>query len=64
MRREIENYVKKCRSCQVNKLLKPRKEDPMEITTTAEVPFDRCSLDIVGPMPQTEKGNIYSDIPG
>jgi hypothetical protein len=59
MRREIENYVKKCRSCQVNKLLKPRKKAPMEITTTAEVPFERCSLDILGPMPETEQGNRY-----
>ena len=46
MRREIEDYVKKCQSCQVNKSLKPRKKAPMEITTTADNPFDRCSLDI------------------
>jgi hypothetical protein len=39
MKREIENYVKKCRRSQVNKLLKPRKKAPMEITTTAEDPF-------------------------
>jgi hypothetical protein len=57
MKREIENYVKKCRSCQVNKPLKPRKKALMEITTKAEVPFERCSLDIVGPMPETEKGS-------
>jgi transposase InsO family protein len=59
MRREIEDYVKKCQSCQVNKLLKPRKKAPMEITTTAVSPFERCSLDIVGPLPETEKGNKY-----
>jgi hypothetical protein len=60
-RREIENYVRKCRSCQVNKLLKPVKEAPMDITTIAEVPFERCSLDItrIGPMPETEQGNRY-----
>lgn len=59
MRQEFEEYVKRCRSCQLNKLLKPRKKAPMEITTTAEFPFERRTLDIVGPMPETEKGNKY-----
>ena len=35
MRREIEQYVKWCKSCQVNKNLSPRRKAPMEITTTA-----------------------------
>lgn len=59
MRQEIEEYVKKCRSCKLNKVLKPRKKAPMEITTTAGLPFERCSLDIVGPLPVTQKGNKY-----
>jgi hypothetical protein len=53
MRREVEEYVKKCRSCQVNKMLAPKHKAPMEITTTAEHPFDKCYLDIVGPLPVT-----------
>jgi transposase InsO family protein len=31
----------------------------MEITTTAESPFEKCCLDIVGPIPETQKGNRY-----
>jgi hypothetical protein len=31
----------------------------MEITTTVESSFERCSLDIEGPLPETEKGNRY-----
>jgi hypothetical protein len=31
----------------------------MEITTTAEHPFEKCSLDIVGPLPETTNGNKY-----
>jgi hypothetical protein len=31
----------------------------MEITTTDYHPFDKCCLDIVGPLPETEKGNKY-----
>jgi hypothetical protein len=35
MRQEIEDYVKQCKSCQVNKVLDPWGKAPMEITTTA-----------------------------
>jgi hypothetical protein len=59
MKKEIEEYIRKCRSCQVNKLLGPKGRAPMEITTTAEHPFEKCSLDIVGPLPETNRGNNY-----
>jgi hypothetical protein len=59
MKREIEEYVKRCKICQTNKLLGPKTKAPMEITTTAEHPFEKCSLDIVGPLPETAKGNKY-----
>jgi hypothetical protein len=59
MRREIEAYVKQCKICQVNKSLTPRHKEPMEITTTAEQPFEKCYLDVVGPLPVTQKSNKY-----
>jgi transposase InsO family protein len=31
----------------------------MKITTTAKHPFEKCSLDIVGPLPESTKGNRY-----
>jgi transposase InsO family protein len=31
----------------------------MEITTTAKKPFERCALDIVGPLTETTMGNKY-----
>ena len=36
MRREVEEYVKYCRSYQVNKILTPKHKAPMEVTTTSE----------------------------
>ena len=36
MRLEIEDYIKKCKSSQINKLLGPKNKAPMEITTTAD----------------------------
>jgi len=58
MRREVEEYVKQCRSFQVNKVLNPKHKAPMEMTT-AEHPFDKCYLDIVGPLPVTQGNNKY-----
>ena len=59
MKREIEKYVRRCKSCQTNKSLGPCSRAPMEITTTARRPFKRCALDIVGPTGVTNKGNRY-----
>ena len=59
MKREIEEYVRKCKSCQTNKTLGSHRKVPMEITTTASKPFEKCSLDIVGPLPETQNGNKY-----
>jgi hypothetical protein len=60
MKREIENYIKQCKSCQVNKILRPRGKVPMEITTTAHQPFEKCCLDIVGPLQEhREEINTY-----
>ena len=59
MKRGIENYVKKCRICQINKNLGPRHRAPMEITNTARKPFEKCAIGIVGPTTVTNKGNRY-----
>jgi hypothetical protein len=59
MRREVEEYVKQCKSCQINKILTPKHKAPMEITTTAESPFEKCFLNIVGPLPVMLEGNKY-----
>lgn len=59
MKQEIEEYVKQCKSCQMNKTLGPRGKAPMEITTTASRPFEKCCIDIVGPLTETQSGNKY-----
>jgi hypothetical protein len=59
MRCEVEEYVKQCSSCQVNKILTPKHKAPMEITTTAKHRFDKCYLDIVGSLPVTQGNNKY-----
>jgi hypothetical protein len=59
MRKELEEYIRKCAKCQINKTLRPQGKAPMEITTTAKRPFQRCALDIVGPLTETASGNIF-----
>ena len=59
MKRDVEKYVRRCKSCQLNKNLSPRRKAPMEITTAARQPFERCALDIVGPTDETNAGNRY-----
>ena len=59
MKEEIEAYVKHCKSCQINKVLTPRRKIPMEITTTAERPFEKCYMDVLGPLPVIQGNNIY-----
>jgi transposase InsO family protein len=59
LKREVEGYVRKCPSSQVNKTLGSRHKAPMEITTTARKPFESCAIDIVGPTTETSKGNRY-----
>lgn len=52
MRSEIEDYIKNCKLCQSNKALRKINKAPMQITTTSTRPFERISLDIVGPLPE------------
>jgi Integrase core domain. len=59
MRRDIEEYMKQCKSCQMNKTLKPKKKAPMEITSTASHPFDKRYLDVVGPLLRSATGSRY-----
>jgi hypothetical protein len=59
MRREVEEYVKRCKSCQTNKILTPRNKVPMQVTTTAERSFEKCYMDVVGPLPVTTQGHKY-----
>jgi transposase InsO family protein len=59
MREEIEEYIKKCTKCQLNKTLRPKKKAPMQITTTAGHPFEKYAVDVGGPMTETMSGNRY-----
>ena len=58
MAKDVEEYIRKCEFCQKNKLSRKIKM-PLVITDTPEKPFEKCALDIVGPLTVTESGNKY-----
>jgi hypothetical protein len=45
--------------CQLNKVFRSKMKARLEVTTTATYPFEKCSLDIVGPLVESESGNKY-----
>ncbi|KAK9300543.1 hypothetical protein QLX08_006868 [Tetragonisca angustula] len=59
MKKDIRAYVKACLLCQINKTNFKLTKQPIEITTTADQPFERLALDVVGPLPLTETGNKF-----
>jgi transposase InsO family protein len=59
MKQDIQEFIKKCRECQLKKLTRVKTKQPMIITDTPGTAFDKVSLDIVGPFPITNNGNKY-----
>lgn len=59
MLNDVKNYIKQCQSCQINKTSRITYKSPMEITSTSSKPFEKLSMDIVGPLPLTEDGHKY-----
>lgn len=59
LKADVQKYVKHCRKCQENKLVRVKTKQPMLITDTPAAPFDKIQIDIVGPLPVTPRGNKY-----
>ena len=59
MRNEIREYVKTCETCQKRKLTRIKTKMPMRITDTPSRSFEKVQIDLVGPLPLTESGNLY-----
>jgi hypothetical protein len=59
MKQELEEYIKRCDICQTNKITHNKSKLPMKVTTTPQVVWDKCAVDIVGPLNQTAEGHKY-----
>lgn len=58
MIKDIDKYIKKCKSCQINKHFRGTKV-PLAVTSTSSRVFEKAHLDIVGPIPESESGNCF-----
>lgn len=58
MMKDIDEYIRKCGKCQKNKTTKYTRQN-LCITDTAQRPFAKCYLDIVGPVMMSNSGNKY-----
>ncbi len=59
VKQDIQNYVKSCTSCQINKIDRHPSKNQMQITTTSSRPFQKISIEIVEPLHITETGNHF-----
>lgn len=59
MMRDVATFTNSCLQCQQNKVTRHVKL-PMCITDTPGRPFEKISIDTIGPLPITENGNIYA----
>lgn len=59
MKNDITEIVNACEECKLNKHVRQKSKLPLVITDTASEPFQKISLDFVGPLPLTYNGNQH-----
>jgi transcription elongation factor Elf1 len=53
---DVTQYIKECKTCQLNKETRQNIKLPLTVTDTKTIPWENIYLDIVGPLPVTESG--------
>ena len=59
MKKQVQEFIRQCRECQLKKLVRLKTRQPMVITDTPSTAFDKIALDIMGPLPRTFQGYAY-----
>jgi len=59
MKADIQNFIQRCRNCQLKKLVRRKTKQPMVLTDTPDAAFDKVSMDIMGPLSASRNGNAY-----
>ena len=59
MRNDVLDYVRRCPSCQEKKIERIKTREPMIITDTPIEAFDKVSIDTVGKLRLTSRGNCH-----
>ena len=56
---QVTEFVRKCDTCQKQKIVRTKIHEPMLITDTPLDIFDKVSLDTVGKLPTTPDSNKH-----
>ncbi|KAL7289516.1 hypothetical protein TKK_0016492 [Trichogramma kaykai] len=56
---DVEDYVRSCKVCQEQKLVRVKSKEKMIITDTPAEPFVKVAIDTVGPLPISHSGNKH-----
>ena len=59
MQSDVRQFVRGCRDCQTQKLVRVKTRLLMLITATPSKPFSKISMDFVSPKEPTKEGNQY-----
>lgn len=59
LRNDVIEYIRACKTCRGNKLVRAKTREPMVVTDTPAEPFEKVALDIVGKLKTTPNGNRY-----
>lgn len=54
---DVTEFVRSCISCQAQRPVRVKTRETMIITDTLAEPFEKASIDTVGPQPTTPSGN-------
>ena len=57
-RRDVEEWCRACEICAARKSEPKKRKAPLQIEP-AKYPLERIAMDILGPLPETERGNKY-----
>ncbi|MBJ5510257.1 hypothetical protein JGG51_24020 [Salmonella enterica subsp. enterica serovar Meleagridis] len=57
-RSDVENWCRRCDTCASRKGPKTRSRGRLQVYNVG-APFGRIAVDVMGPLPRTEKGNRY-----
>ena len=60
MARDIENFIKSCKTCQKSKLtFEDRKSVELQLPEIPDIPNERVHMDLFGPLRNSNSGNKY-----
>ena len=60
--KDVKVYVKGCTACQQNKASRQKKAAPLNPHTPPELPWESISLDVIGPLPESNGFNAILSV--